>query len=226
MTCLSLQDADLGYPGGQVILRDVDLEVETRDFLLLAGSNGSGKSTLIRSLLGTLPLLRGRRTAQDGLRIGYVPQQLDLDTQFPASVEDVVRMGTWGKGKTQTRSEAAESIRKALVAVALESRQRDLFGRLSVGQKQRVLVARSLAMQPDLMLLDEPVSGVDARATGIILDILQRQAHGGTAVVLVSHQPLGLRDHATRAVMVKDRRVEELSVPVLCSAEGLEKLWT
>ena len=107
----------------------------------------------------------------------------------------------------------------------MEKRQHDLFGQLSGGQKQRVLLARSLAMKPGLFLLDEPVSGVDARATSIILDILSSQAAAGTAVVLVSHQPLALRERVSRSVLVKDRRLEELPVPVLCSTEGLERLW-
>ncbi|MHC4824190.1 MAG: metal ABC transporter ATP-binding protein [Planctomycetota bacterium] len=225
MTLLSLHQADLGYRQGQVILDAVDLAVEPGDFLLLAGSNGSGKSTLIRSLLGTLPLLKGRRDSQVGLRLGYVPQQLELDAQFPVSVEDVVRMGTWGRGRPENRSTAAHAIRLSLEAVAMEKRQHDLFGQLSGGQKQRVLLARSLAMKPGLFLLDEPVSGVDARATSIILDILSAQAAAGTAVVLVSHQPLALRERVSRSVLVKDRRLEELPVPVLCSAEGLERLW-
>lgn len=226
MSRLALHQADLGYRHGQAILAGVELAVEGGDFMLLAGANGSGKSTLIRSLLGTLPLLSGSRIADHPLRLGYVPQQLELDSQFPVSVADVVRMGLWGKQeKGLTKPATEDRVREALASVSLEHRQDDLFGRLSGGQKQRVLLARSLVMRPTLMLLDEPVSGVDAKATEIILHILHHQAQAGTAVVLVSHQPLALRDFANRAVLVKDGLVEELPVPVLCSSEGLEKLW-
>lgn len=226
MSELQLRKADLGYRAHHPVLGGVDLSIQVGDFLLVAGANGSGKSTLIRSLLGTLPLLGGSRSASDGLLLSYVPQQLSLDGQFPVSVADVVRMGLWGPAtKTLSKASVAARVDEALTAVSMLHRRGDLFGRLSGGQKQRVLVARSLVMRPNLMLLDEPVSGVDAKATGIILEILHQQVQGGAAVVLVSHQPLALREYASRAVLVKNGGVESLPVEELCSVEGLEKLW-
>ena len=195
------------------------------DFILLAGANGAGKSTLVRSLLGTLPLLRGTRSCGPDLRFGYVPQQLALDRHFPVSVADVVRMGLWGKGQAASKGESASRVQEALAMVSMDHRKEDLLGSLSGGQRQRVLLARSLVMQPSLMLLDEPVSGVDAKATEIILGILRQQAAAGTTVVLVSHQPLALREVANRALLVKEGKVEEMPVATLCSAEGLELLW-
>ncbi|MGB0952670.1 MAG: metal ABC transporter ATP-binding protein [Planctomycetota bacterium] len=226
MSDLLLSAADLGYRADRKVLRGVDLEIHAGDFLLVAGANGSGKSTLIRSLLGTLPLLGGKREASPDLRLGYVPQHLQIDGPFPVSVADVVRMGLWGPAtRSLSKVEAAQRVEQALEAVSMLHRVSDSFGRLSGGQKQRVLVARSLVMRPNLMLLDEPVSGVDAKATDIILGLLHEQAEAGNAVMLVSHHPLALREFANRAVLVKDGKVQALPVPELCSPEGLEKIW-
>ena len=226
MSRLRLIDANLGYRAGATVLNQVNLSMEVGDFLLLAGANGSGKSTLVRSLLGVLPLLQGKREVAPDLVMGYVPQHLELNADFPASVEDVVQMGLWGKGKRISSSERQHRVLKALELVSMEERIGQHFGRLSGGQKQRVLLARSLILRPNFLLLDEPVSGVDARATAIVLDLLEQQRLAGTSIVLVSHQPLALRDYVNRSVLVKNGRLEELPPEVLCSAEGLEKLWT
>lgn len=225
MTRLALHHADLGYRKAETILAQVDFGVERGDYVLLAGANGSGKSTLIRSLLGSLPLLKGSREAAQDLRLGYVPQHLDIDPNFPVSVADVVAMGLWGPSRRVEGPDARGRVQEALGLVSMDHRRADLFGRLSGGQKQRVLLARALVMDPTLLLLDEPVSGVDAKATEIILEILRGQVAEGAAVVLVSHTPLALRDHASRAILVKAGKLEELPVPTLCSAEGLEMLW-
>lgn len=223
---LSLQQADLGYRHGHPILSQVNLAVDAGDFLLLAGANGSGKSTLMRSLLGGLPLLHGKRHAAADLRLGYVPQSVELDATFPVSVTDVVSMGLWTPGKQGDRASAREAIAKQLQQVEMRAHAQRLFGSLSGGQKQRVLLARALVQEPTLLLLDEPVSGVDARATEIILGILSQEVGRGTAVVFVSHQPIALRERATRAMLVRHGVLEELPVETLCSREGLELLWT
>ncbi|MFK5955445.1 MAG: metal ABC transporter ATP-binding protein [Planctomycetota bacterium] len=226
MSRLRLVDANLGYQTGSAVLENVNLSIEEGDFLLLAGANGAGKSTLVRSLLGVLPTLKGRREASSDLILGYVPQQLQLDAGFPASVSDVVQMGLWGKGVRLNSQERKQRVHHALALVSMEARLKQAFGRLSGGQKQRVLLARSLVLKPNFLLLDEPVSGVDARATSIILELLKQQMLVGTSIVLVSHQPLALRNHVNRSILVKNGLLEELPPQIMCSAEGLEKLWT
>jgi len=223
---LSLHQAELGYRQHQAVLAEVNLQVKAGDFVLLAGANGSGKSTLIRSLLGGLPLLGGQRKVAKEMRLGYVPQSVDLDPSFPVSVNDVVMMGLWEAGKSPAREPSRAAIAKQLEQVEMTAHAERLFGSLSGGQKQRVLLARALVRKPSLLLLDEPVSGVDARATEIILGILDREVAAGTAVVFVSHQPMALRERATRAMLVRHGSMEELPVQTLCSREGLELLWT
>lgn len=225
MSRLSLVDANLGYRAGENILHNVNLSVEKGDFLLLAGANGTGKSTLVRSLLGVLPLLRGRLEVAPDLVMGYVPQQLQLDAGFPASVFNVVEMGLWRQGIQLRSEERRQRVMSVLELVSMSARSDQLFGRLSGGQKQRVLLARSLVLQPNFLLLDEPVSGVDARATSIVLELLKEQMLSGTSIVLVSHQPLALRNYVNRSVLVKNGSLEELATEIMCSAEGLEKLW-
>lgn len=223
---LTLRQADLGYRQNHAVLTQVNLQVRAGDFVLLAGANGSGKSTLIRSLLGGLALLGGQREVAKEMRLGYVPQSVDLDPSFPVSVNDVVMMGLWEPGNTPDRDQAKAAIAGQLEQVEMTAHAERLFGSLSGGQKQRVLLARALVRNPTLLLLDEPVSGVDARATEIILGILEQEVAAGTAVVFVSHQPLALRERATRAMLVRHGIMEELPVQTLCSREGLELLWT
>lgn len=226
MSRLRLMNANLGYRAGEPILHDVNISVEKGDFLLLAGANGTGKSTLVRSLLGVLPLLRGELQVASDLVMGYVPQQLQLDAGFPASVFDVVEMGLWRQGMQLRSAERRQRVMAVLELVSMSERSDQLFARLSGGQKQRVLLARSLVLRPNFLLLDEPVSGVDARATTIVLELLKEQMLSGTSIVLVSHQPLALREYVNRSVLLKNGTLEELPTEVMCSAEGLERLWT
>ncbi len=223
MSLLALDSAQLGY-AKSCILKDVNFTIEAADFLLVAGANGSGKSTLLRGLIGALPLLGGSMVSPPQLRIGYVPQQLSLPGFFPVTVLDVVTMGTWRRAADAKRFGRAES-EAALAQVGLGDRCRQSFAKLSGGQKQRVLLARALVSQPDVLVLDEPISGVDESAAKVILKVLGERASAGMAVVMVTHQPFALGDVATRALLVREGRVEEIAVQEMCSLEGVARLW-
>lgn len=198
---VSLTRANLGY-GGSAILTGVDFEVCAGDFLAVVGPNGGGKSTLLRSLLGSLPLLGGQRQIVKDLRIGFVPQELKLDRELPLTAGDLTGMGGWGKAG------AVLSARAALERVGLADRSDQRFTTLSGGQKQRVLLARALVCGPQLLLLDEPVSGVDAQATRVIYEVLAECAQAGGAVVLVTHQPDAVSRHASATVRADGGRVQ------------------
>ncbi len=218
---LSLRDASLGY-GGTRVLDGVELELRRGDFLAVVGDNGSGKSTLLRTLLGVLPLLAGEERRASGLRLGYVPQQLALDPRFPVCAEEVVRMGLW-RGRAAFRVERAadqERVRAALERVGMEHRAGEGFGTLSGGQKQRVLLARALVSAPNLLLLDEPTSGVDARATASIHRLLDELQAEAIAQVLVTHHPLSLRGRATHSCLVAEGTVRMLDPAQLLSPAG------
>lgn len=186
---ITLESASLGYPGFRV-LDEVDLVVRAGQVLSIVGENGSGKSTLLRTLAGTLPVRSGRRVVKSGLRIGYVPQQAQLDSVFPYTVEEVVAQGL-SSGPRRPRAPRCShpDVTRALDRAGLVDRRNRLFGDLSGGQKQRALLARATVMPVDLLLLDEPTAGVDQQAEERMHGTLEALVARGTGVILVTHHP-------------------------------------
>jgi ABC-type Mn2+/Zn2+ transport system ATPase subunit len=225
---LRLREVSLGY-GNRPILEHVNLELERGEFAALLGPNGAGKTTLLRGIAGLIPLMAGtleyefdRATTP----LGYVPQREVLDPTFPLTALEVVLMGTYARlgplrrpGRRERRL-AADCL--DLVGLAPLAEQR--FAQLSGGQTQRVLIARALAAEPSLLLLDEPTAGVDAAATRAILDALVRlNRQDRLTVLLVTHQVHALHGVATAAVWVQDgqvtrRRLDE--APGMALGEG------
>ncbi len=202
--------------GRTPILEHVDLSVRAGEFVALVGPNGSGKSTLLRVLLGSLEpsagtvRLLGEPPARlsDRGRIGYVPQRPVLDSEVPATVEEIVaagrlaRRGWWRPLRQQDRDE----VRHALESVGLD----DLSGRplneLSGGQQQRVFIARAFASEPDLLLLDEPIAGIDVESQRRFRDSLTHLiAEHGAGVLLVSHELAAVAPDLDRVVVLKHR---------------------
>jgi zinc transport system ATP-binding protein len=182
-----------GYDREQV-LEDINLSLYEGDFIGLIGPNGGGKTTLLKVLLGLLPPTRGEvqimgRPVQEGRRmIGYVPQLVEFDREFPVSVWDVARMGRLGKRRLLQRytAEDNEIVAEALRQVdMLDLRDRPI-GELSGGQRQRVYIARALASQPAILLLDEPTSSIDPKVSTSIYELL-RQLNERMTMLLISH---------------------------------------
>lgn len=223
MSLLQLVSATLGYVK-QPVLQAVSFDIQAGDFLLLAGANGSGKSTLLRSLIRALPLLSGKMLSAPDLCVGYVPQQMSLPEFFPVTVLDVVTMGTWRStfGAQPGGRAAADGV---LEQVGLSKHRHRSFALLSGGQKQRVLLARALVSNPGLLILDEPISGVDESAAAVILRVLSEKAAAGVAVVMVTHQPYAMADVATRSLLVHQGGVQEIPVQEMCSLAGVSRLW-
>lgn len=208
---IELRGASLGYDG-ETVLRGVDLEVHAGEFVGLSGANGSGKTTLLRSMLGFLPLLGGRAgRAVPPSRIGYVPQGATLDPYFPLSADEVVAMGAYGRLHPLQRFPRGERkrVEAALERVGLAHLGRAAFFELSGGQRQRVLVARALNQDPELLLLDEPFSGLDRDSREAVLQglvLINRQAR--VTVVLSSHDNDLLDRGGGRVVRLADGRVQ------------------
>jgi ABC-type Mn2+/Zn2+ transport system ATPase subunit len=204
---ISVRDAALGYPGA-TILRDVELFIQPGDFIAIAGPNGSGKTTLFRTILGFLPVLSGSLTRTCPLSgFGYVPQSAALDANFPLTVEEVVVMGAYGRLKPHQSTPHGEKawLKKVLEQVGLVHLARRSFFSLSGGQKQRILIARALMVGPKILILDEPLSGVDTESRGAITELLlQLNREEKKAVVFSSHD---LR--MVRSVTKKILRVDE-----------------
>ncbi len=187
---LRLVGCAVGY-GGRAILSGIDLEVRPGDFLAVVGPNGGGKTTLLRTLLGILPPVAGRREQPGPLRVGYVPQRDQVDALWPLSAGDVALMGRVplaGPGRP-LRAADRERARAALARVGLGDLDGRSFRTLSGGQRQRTLIARALAADPELLALDEPTSGMDPAAELGAMDLLRDLQRGGPlAVVMVSHR--------------------------------------
>ncbi len=211
MTALvALERAAVGY-GGRPLLEDVDLPIEPGAFLAMVGPNGGGKTTLLRALLGALPLLRGRLVRPRPVRVGYVPQRDHVDTVWPFTAGEVALMGRvpalgpWRRPGATDR----EAVRRAMATVGVEHLEGVRYGELSGGQRQRTLIARALAAEPELLVLDEPTNGMDPAAELATMDLL-RALHraGGLAIVMVSHRLEAVANYAHALAFVdKDQRL-------------------
>jgi ABC-type Mn2+/Zn2+ transport system ATPase subunit len=206
-TLISFEDVALGYDRGPV-LEGLALEVHRGDFLALVGPNGCGKSTILKGMAGILEPLRGsiRRGSGDRpIRFGYVPQGETIEMVFPLTAFQVALMGTYGRvgpGRAVGHADR-ERVRAYLADVGLDDLEHKEFPALSGGQRQRVLIARALAAEPDVLLLDEPLSGIDLGAAQIIMELITKlhQSRGLTTVV-VSHYLKALREReAVREVV-------------------------
>jgi manganese/iron transport system ATP-binding protein len=179
----------------RLVLEDVSLTVETGTLLAVVGPNGAGKTTLLKVMAGLLRPWRGRvevlgaAPGAHARRVAYVPQAELVDWAFPVTVSDVVEMGRYpGLGPVRRPGrDDHRAVRDALEQVGMAQHADTQIGRLSGGQRRRVFLARALAGQPDLYLLDEPVTGIDARTQEALMDILEAEAAGGRTVVATTH---------------------------------------
>lgn len=206
----------------ELILDGVDFWVEHGQFVCVIGSNGAGKSTLLRLLLGELHPLGGSirlfgqpvERFHDWPRIGYVPQNAGAGAAgFPATVREVVSTGLYtGAGRLPFAGAAQrERVRRALEVVGMERWERRRIGELSGGQLQRVLVARALVGGPDMLLLDEPTTGVDADACEALYALLHRLNTGqGLSIVMVTHDTVRAARYLTACFCLEDGSLLEL----------------
>lgn len=202
---VSLQNASLGYDS-EPVLQNVDLTIYAGDLIGLAGPNGSGKTTLFRAILGLLPILSGTLSRNCPLsHFGYVPQNAALDQQFPLSTAEVVEMGAYGRVRPYEFFPAKErkQIGEVLDQVGLRHLAGQSFFSLSGGQKQRILIARALMVKPKIMILDEPLSGVDEESRKSISELLvQLTRKNDLAIFFSSHDIPMVRSVADRLLRV------------------------
>lgn len=214
MTVVEVRDGAVAYDG-RVALSGVQLVVDAGEVVAVLGANGSGKSTLVRTVLGLVPLAEGSvelfgtplARFSDWPRIGYVPQRVGAATGVPATVREVVASGRLPLMRRLRRASAADrsAVDHALDVVDLADRGGDSVATLSGGQQQRVLIARALTCDPDLLVLDEPTSGVDAASQAALALALGRLA--AVTIVLVAHELGAMRSLITRAVTLADGRI-------------------
>lgn len=191
MAQIICQNLSVGYDS-KIILENLSFEVDKGDYLCIVGENGSGKTTLIKSILGLIPTISGKLETGDGLKsneIGYLPQQTVVQRDFPASVREIVLSGCQGRTGLRpfySKSDkllAEENMRKMEITDLSKRCYRELSG----GQQQRVLLTRALCATQKLLLLDEPVSGLDPRVTAGMYQTIKSLNEEGISIIMISH---------------------------------------
>ena len=205
MPILSCDKLCVGYEH-QAVVRDITFAADTGEYLCIVGENGSGKTTLMRTLLGLLPPVSGTLLWEDRERIGvgYLPQQATLHKDFPASVREVILSGCQKqKGirpfyRAQEKALAEENAKKTGVSALM----RRSYGELSGGQRQRVLLARALCAAKGLLLLDEPVAGLDPQATETMYETIDALHKEGTTILMITHDMSAALTRATHILHI------------------------
>ena len=208
MALITCQDLSLGYDGREII-HTLNFTVNAGDYLCIVGENGSGKSTLMRTILGLLSPLGGQVLTGDGLaanEIGYLPQQTVVQRDFPASVWEIVLSGCQARSRgafygAEEKALARENIAK----LGLTSLARRCYRELSGGQQQRVLLARALCATRKVLLLDEPVSGLDPKVTAELYGLIERlNREDGITILMISHDVAAALKYASHILHIGD----------------------
>ena len=191
MAYITVKDLDVGYDG-RTVEKGISFQVAKGDYLCIVGENGSGKTTLMKTLLGLIPPLGGKIEVGDGLKaneIGYLPQQTVVQKDFPASVREIVLSGCQGRSgfrpfyNKAEKELAVQNMDKMGILHLADRCYRDLSG----GQQQRVLLARALCATRKVLLLDEPVSGLDPKVTAEMYELIARLNREGITIIMISH---------------------------------------
>ena len=207
MTLLTCEHLSLGYNGREIV-HDLDFSVDAGDYLCIVGENGAGKSTLMRTILGLQPPLGGSVRFGAGLtpgRIGYLPQQTVVQRDFPASVREIVLSGCQGRCGMRPfyRREDKALARRMMERLGLAELQRRCYRELSGGQQQRVLLARALCAAESILLLDEPVTGLDPVVAAELYRIIRDlNREDGVTILMISHDVAAAVRYAGRILHI------------------------
>ena len=201
MAQLTCTDLSLGY-NSNIIIKDLSFSVNKGDYLCIIGENGSGKSTLMKTLLHLIKPVSGKIETGDGLladEIGYLPQQTQVQKDFPASVKEIVLSGCQsrcGRRPFYNKAEkqlAVENIKK----MGITHLEKRCYRELSGGQQQRVLLARALCATQKMLLLDEPVSGLDPLVTEEMYELIEQLHKEGITIIMITHDIEAARKYST-----------------------------
>ena len=200
------ENVSLGYEN-RPILKDLSFTVNSGDYLCIVGENGSGKSTLMKTMLALTPPLAGCIRMEEGLtstQIGYLPQQTQVQRDFPASVREVVLSGFQGRCGLRPfyTKEEKKTAQENMERMAISQFARKCYRELSGGQQQRVLLARALCATKKLLLLDEPVTGLDPKVTTEMYEIIRSLHAEGITVIMISHDIHAALEYATHILHI------------------------
>lgn len=207
MNSLSCKHLSVGY-GKNVVLSNLNFKVKQGDYLAIVGENGSGKSTLMKTILGLLPSLSGEIIYENNdanRRIGYLPQRAELMKEFPATVKEIVLSGNASSLKNRFfySTKDREKAQKWMKEMHIEKMKNASYQALSGGQQQRVLLARALCACEDMLLLDEPVTGLDPIATKDLYEVLlDLNQNAGMTIIMISHDISSVLCYATHILSI------------------------
>ncbi|MAZ19237.1 MAG: manganese/iron transporter ATP-binding protein [Ahrensia sp.] len=230
---ISVRDITVTYRNGHTALHEASFDIPTGTIAALVGVNGSGKSTLFKAIMGFLPTGAGEisvlgQTVRDALRknlVAYVPQSEEVDWSFPVLVEDVVMMGRYGRmnflriptGKDR------EAVSEALKRVGMSDFRHRQIGELSGGQKKRVFLARALAQEGRVILLDEPFTGVDVKTEEAIIALLRDLRDEGRVMLVSTHNLGSVPEFCDRTVLIKGTVLAYGPTQTTFTADNLER---
>ena len=207
MILLTCEKVSLGY-GSRVVVKDLSFTVSAGDYLCVVGENGAGKSTLLKTLLGLQKPLGGKISLNVAAgEVGYLPQQTQIQKDFPASVEEIVLSGCLARKKflpfysAEDKSIAAQNMER----LGVTSLAHRCFRELSGGQQQRVLLARALCAAKKILLLDEPIAGLDPEAAADMYKIISELNRSGMTIIMISHDVDEAIKHATHVLHLGDK---------------------
>ena len=213
-TGITANDVTVTYRNGHTALRNASFEIPTGTITALVGVNGAGKSTLFKAIMGFVPAAKGEITVlgmpvKDALRqnvVAYVPQSEEVDWSFPVLVEDVVMMGRYGHMGFLRRPKQMdhEAVTSALERVNMIDFRHRQIGELSGGQRKRVFLARALAQEGKVILLDEPFTGVDVQTEDAIIALLREMRDEGRVMLVSTHNLGSVPEFCDRTVLVKE----------------------
>ena len=210
---LRVEDVTVSYRNGHIALWDASFDIPIGSVTALVGMNGAGKSTLFKAIMGFVPVAKGRieilgrdvRSALSDNLVAYVPQSEEIDWDFPVLVEDVVMMGRYGHMGFLRRPRIAdhEAVATALSRVNMQDFRKRQIGALSGGQRKRVFLARALAQDGQVILLDEPFTGVDVKTETQIIELLREMRDEGRVILVSTHNLGSVPEFCDRTVLVK-----------------------
>lgn len=216
MPLISVHDLSVRY-GANTVLQHVNMAVEPGEIVTIVGPNGSGKTSLLRAIIGATPLKAGQVTLKPGLRIGYVPQKLHIDPTLPITVERFLRLNS-----RASRQDCMAALRAASVPDLLKRQMAQLSG----GQFQRVLLARALINQPEILLLDEATQGLDQRGSAAFYQQIEAvRRDTGCAILMISHELHVVMSASDRVICLNGHVCCEGSPAVVASAPEYRALF-
>lgn len=208
MSIIKIENMSFGYTNGAKTLLGINMEINEGEFVAIIGENGSGKSSLIKCILGLNKIQSGKITVTE--RIGYLPQITEIQSNFPATIEEIVLSGTIPSNvrKIFYTKQDKEKAKEAMLKLNLYDIRKKCFYELSGGQRQRVLIARALCSTDKILVLDEPVNGLDPKIASDIYKMLyELNQEKGLTIIMVSHDVERTLKYCSRVIEIQNGKI-------------------